>query len=117
MLKHSHLFYYENENSYVSNEKELDVFWLKFCKISEVHALAAAEALNRVEEVLDTPAAGDELTSAIEHMTRSLERLDELLGKLEEWDNFQNILSLTRDILNRQRALRERTEELASDDD
>ena len=38
MLKHSHLFYYENENSYVSNEKELDVFWLKFCKISEVHA-------------------------------------------------------------------------------
>ena len=38
VLKHSHLFYYENEASYVSNEKELDVFWMKFCKISEVHS-------------------------------------------------------------------------------
>ncbi len=86
-------------------------------EISEVHALAAAEALDRAEQSLETPTAADELVQAIEHMTTSLARMDDLLEKLAEWDNFQNILSLTRDILNRQRSLRERTEQLASDDD
>lgn len=34
--------------------------------------------------------------------------IQDLLSRLAEWDNFQSILSLTKDILNRQKALRER---------
>jgi hypothetical protein len=41
--------------------------------------------------------------------------MDDLLDELAEWDNFQNILALTRDILNRQKALRERTQRYASE--
>jgi hypothetical protein len=36
-------------------------------------------------------------------------RVEALLAELAEWDNFQNVLTLARDILNRQKALRDRT--------
>ena len=36
-------------------------------------------------------------------------------GALAEWDNFQNVLTLARDILNRQKALRERTQQFATE--
>ncbi|MEW6073002.1 MAG: hypothetical protein AB1726_10490 [Planctomycetota bacterium] len=84
-------------------------------EIAEDHALPAAAALDRVEATLETGRATGDLQAAIGHMTRALERLDVLLERLAEWDNFQNVLTLTRDILNRQRALRERTRQFASD--
>jgi hypothetical protein len=83
--------------------------------ISEDHARLATEALDRAELHLETAAVSEDLVAAIEEMTASIEQIDLLLSKLEEWGNFQNILTLTRDILNRQRSLRERTEKLASD--
>ena len=82
-------------------------------EISEDHALAAASALDRAETALEAGGIQDELVAAIEHMTEVMERMDLLLAKLAEWDNFQNVLTLSRDILNRQRALRERTKQLA----
>jgi hypothetical protein len=42
-------------------------------------------------------------------------QIEELLGRLAEWDNFQSVLSLTRDILNRQKNLRERTKDAAGE--
>ncbi len=83
-------------------------------EISEEHALAAAAALDRAELALETAGVADELEAAIEHQSRALERMDDLLAKLAEWDNFQNVLTLTRDILNRQKALRERTKEFGT---
>ena len=60
--------------------------------------------------------AGDAvLADAAELQGRSLERMEDLLAELAEWDNFQNVLALTRDILNRQKALRERTQQYASE--
>lgn len=84
-------------------------------EISEGHAPAATAALDRVELNLETPQAADELAAAIEAMTGAVDQMNLLLAKLAEWDNFQNVLTLTRDILNRQRNLKERTEKLATE--
>ena len=43
-------------------------------------------------------------------------QLDALLSRLGEWDNFQSVLTLTRDILNRQKNLIQRTRQLAEDE-
>jgi hypothetical protein len=37
VLKHAYLHYYHNQDLYVSNDKEVDVFWLKFCRLKEIH--------------------------------------------------------------------------------
>jgi hypothetical protein len=84
-------------------------------EISEEHARAAVEALDAAEKAL---AAGDvaaALVRAAEHESRVLERTEALLEELAEWDNFQNVLTLARDILNRQKALRDRTQQYATE--
>ena len=57
--------------------------------------------------------------AALERSVAAQERaqavLDELLVKLGEWDNFQSVLTLTRDILNRQKNLNQRTRKFAED--
>jgi hypothetical protein len=77
----------------------------------------AAAAVTELEAALEAPEseARDHLARAIEHQTLALDRAEELLERLAEWDNFQNVLALTRDILNRQKALRERTKQFASE--
>lgn len=43
------------------------------------------------------------------HLAAQMDQhIQDLLARLAEWDNFQSILSLTKDILNRQKTLRER---------
>jgi len=79
------------------------------------HSSAAVTALVEAGRALEVSGRADALERAIGHQTRSLERMDDLLGRLAEWDNFQNVLALTRDILNRQKALRERTQQFASE--
>ena len=37
VLKHSHLYYYRDEDEYVSNRPEMDVYWLKYCRLREIH--------------------------------------------------------------------------------
>ena len=41
VLKHAYLHYYRNQDLYVSNDKEVDVFWLKFCRLKEIHEVGS----------------------------------------------------------------------------
>ncbi len=82
-------------------------------EVSEEHLAAAADALREAAEATDPAQARKALERVLEAQARARETLDELLVKLGEWDNFQSVLALTRDILNRQKALIERTRELA----
>jgi hypothetical protein len=75
----------------------------------------AAAALDRAAQAIDLTGVHGELLSAERHQAAALLEIEELLGRLGEWDNFQSILTLTRDILNRQKALRDRTREHALD--
>ena len=67
------------------------------------------------ERASDPAAVQTALMEASDVQTRALGRLEDLLDKLAEWDNFQNILALTRDIRNRQKAVRERTQQFMSE--
>jgi hypothetical protein len=69
----------------------------------------AAAALERAGQHVDLTQVHAALLEASEHQARALLHIEDLLGRLAEWDNFQSILSLTRDILSRQKALMERT--------
>ena len=51
----------------------------------------------------------DRLQEAAGFENAALEKLEKLLEKLAEWDNFQSVLVLTRDLLNGQKNLQERT--------
>lgn len=83
--------------------------------ISEEDAAAASAALDRAQDADDLELALGALTEAVELQTACLTRIESLLEALAEWDNFQNVLALTRDILNRQKALRDRTKRVASE--
>ena len=84
-------------------------------EISEDHVRAATRALDDAERAVDSGVRVDHLLAAVELQSSSLARMEDLLEELAEWDNFQNILALTRDILNRQKTLRERTQRFASE--
>ena len=84
-------------------------------EISEDHAASASAALDRAEKALDAAAVQAALVEAAELQGVALQRTEDLLAQLAEWDNFQNVLALTRDILNRQKALRQRTQQFASE--
>jgi len=51
------------------------------------------------------------LLDAASAQRAALARIDELIARLAEWDNFQSVLNLARDILHRQKSLRDRTKE------
>lgn len=71
-------------------------------------AREATRAAERAAASSDVAAIHAALTEHV-RLERQLEAdVQELLSRLSEWDNFQSILSLTKDILNRQKALRER---------
>ncbi|HUR29424.1 MAG TPA: hypothetical protein VM509_14640, partial [Planctomycetota bacterium] len=75
-------------------------------------ARAATKVAERAAQAADL---GDVHALLGEHMRLSAQldgHVQDLLARLAEWDNFQSILSLTKDILNRQKALRERAKAL-----
>src|SRR6185436_7516073 len=80
-------------------------------EISEDHATQAVVALDAAEEAATRTAVGTSLQAAAEHAAEVEKEVEVLLSELAEWDNFQNVLTLARDILNRQKALRERTQQ------
>jgi hypothetical protein len=84
-------------------------------EISEDHATAAVAAIDAAEKATARTAVADHLESAIEHTARVEKQIEVLLAELAEWDNFQNVLTLARDILNRQKSLRERTQQFATE--
>lgn len=78
---------------------------------SQDDAMRAAESLDRAGEVIDIEEIHRHLVEAAAEQERTLVRLGELIDRLSEWDNFQSVLNLARDILNRQKAVRDRTKE------
>jgi len=79
---------------------------------SEDHFETAASELVAAAEAPDLAAVQAALERAARAQQRGRETLDGLLLKLGEWDNFQSVLTLTRDILNRQRNLIQRTRQM-----
>ena len=83
--------------------------------VSEVDAQAATEALDGALDARDLPLVHAALSAAAAAQASAQAHIEDLLERLAEWDNFQSILTLTRDILNRQKALEERTRHMAQD--
>ena len=83
--------------------------------ISEGHTAAAERALTSAQTSTGPAAMRDALDAAYGHQVRAVEEIEKLLEQLAEWDNYQSILSLTRDLVNRQKNLTERTRNFARD--
>ena len=83
--------------------------------ISETHANAAASALREAEDATAREQAQRLLITAAAAHRRALEDTERLLAKLAEWDTLQSVLNLTRDILEAQKNLSERTKQAAQD--
>jgi hypothetical protein len=81
--------------------------------ISLEDARAATEALDAATRAVGLADIHADLIEADRRQQTARAHMEQLLGLLAEWDNFQSILSLTRDILNRQKSLRDRTREFA----
>ncbi len=84
-------------------------------EISEDHSTSAVDALTRAADATDLAVVRTYLTNAEKSQALVLERLERLLERLAEWDNFQSVLGLTRDILNGQKSLSERTRQNAKE--
>jgi hypothetical protein len=84
-------------------------------EVSEADAPAATAALARAQEASDPARLRAELGLAAESQKIVVDKLENLLEWLAEWDNYQSVLSLTRDILNGQKTLQERTKAFAKD--
>ena len=80
-------------------------------RLSETHGPAMRTAL----ENEGNPATLDTLTLAHLEGQEALRTVEELTTRLGEWDNFQSVLTRTRDIIKRQRNLHERTRKYAKD--
>ena len=78
------------------------------------HANAATESLALAEEAMDLEDLQLALSAAVELQVANLSAIEDLLGRLAEWDNFQSVLSLARDVLERQKSVLERTRDRAS---
>lgn len=72
----------------------------------------ASAALERAGRRADLSQVQGELASAVARETKAAEHVAALLDRLAEWDNFQSILTLTRDILGRQKSIRDKTAEM-----
>jgi hypothetical protein len=84
-------------------------------EVSELDAQAATAALARAQDASDPARVHAELSAAGESQKFVVDKLENLLEMLAEWDNYQSVLSLTRDILNGQKTLQDRTKSFAKD--
>ncbi len=84
-------------------------------EISEEHATNAVAELGRAQDATALDKVREHLAAAEKSQAAVVERLERLLERLAEWDNFQSVLGLTRDILNGQKSLSERTRQNAKE--
>jgi len=84
-------------------------------EISSLELASATDALRRAQESQDLLATHDALLDAADRQAAALTLFDTLLEDLAEWDSFQSVLTLTRDLLNRQKILLKRTEHFAKE--
>jgi len=83
---------------------------LKACGPRSEAWIKSLEGVRSATGIEDTRAA---LAESAQRMVDLQNTLDQLSGELGEWDSLQSILSLTRDILSRQKNLNERTRKSA----
>lgn len=81
--------------------------------ISEDSAEAASAGLTGARTANDPQTAETMVAAALDALDRSVTSLEALTTRLGEWDNFQSVLTLTKDLLNRQKNLTERTKKFA----
>ena len=81
--------------------------------VSEGSGKDASEALTGARTADSAASADPHLLNAVAALDLSLAALDALSTRLGEWDNFQSVLTLTKDLLNRQKNLTERTKNFA----
>jgi len=84
-------------------------------EISDDLGLQAVDALTRAQDASDLTVVHEELDATSRAQAQVIARVERLLELLAEWDNFQSVLSLTRDILSRQKNLAERTRQYAKE--
>ncbi len=77
--------------------------------LSSEHSPRAVSELERAAATVDASAASTALAQALASQQAVHAGLNELLEQLADWDNFQAVLTLTRDILTRQKSVRDRT--------
>lgn len=83
--------------------------------ISEDHTASASDSMAAALESTAPGGVREAVAAAFDHQGVAMERIDELLEQLAEWDNYQSILTLTRDLLNGQQNLSERTRQFAQE--
>ena len=84
-------------------------------EVSEEHSEAAVSGLRVAQDSSDLTATYDSLLAVADAQAAAGSGLEELLRLLSEWDSYQSILSSTRDLLNRQKNLLERTRQFYKD--
>lgn len=83
--------------------------------ISEDDSPAAVDGLRRAQDLADIGAQFDQLVEAAERQSAARDKAEQLLSLLSEWDSYQSLLSATRDLLNRQKNLLDRTRQFYKD--
>jgi hypothetical protein len=84
-------------------------------EISEELSTSASDALARAQDTVDLARVHAELGTATAAQKNCVAKIERLLELLSEWDNFQSVLSLTRDIMNGEKSLSERTRQFAKE--
>ncbi len=84
-------------------------------EVSEDDARAAAEGAQKAQESDSVASMHTGLARAAEQEAAALAKIEHLSELLAEWDNFQSVLNLTRDILGGQKSLNERTSRYAKE--
>jgi hypothetical protein len=84
-------------------------------EVSEDESREAAAACAEAQESPSIEKMQGALSRAAERESAAVTKLERLSELLSEWDNFQSVLNLTRDILNGQKNLNERTNKYAKE--
>jgi hypothetical protein len=84
-------------------------------EVSEEHGTQEVSHLQRARDEPKPSQVLGHVEAALLAQVEAQATLDRLLAKLGEWDNFQSVLTLTRDILNHQKSLKQRTQRFAED--
>ncbi|MFH0945522.1 MAG: DUF4175 family protein [Planctomycetota bacterium] len=77
--------------------------------VAEIESPAAGRALSDARLLVDNNQRPGGVRAALAAQERALAKLDQLLERMDEWEDFQEILTLFRDLLDNQRDLNART--------
>lgn len=77
--------------------------------VGEIHSIEAAKSLSDARIAISDAERPAALRRALEAQKKVLDRLDELLAKLDEWEDFQEIVSIFRNLIEDQSDLHRQT--------